>query len=52
MAMPKSIALWCTILFFLWQGLAQFVPTLIGGFFPFISGSLAFGFTVFSFRGK
>jgi hypothetical protein len=52
MAMPKSIAIWCTILFFLWYGLAQFVPALMGGFFPFIAGILALGIAVFTFLGK
>ncbi|MFH1183712.1 MAG: hypothetical protein V1755_01565 [Chloroflexota bacterium] len=52
MSMPKSIATWCTILFFLWYGLAQFVPGLMGGFFPFIAGLLALGIAVFTFLGK
>jgi hypothetical protein len=52
MSMPKSIAIWCTILFFLWFGLAQFVPSLAGGFFPFIAGLLALGIAVFTFLGK
>jgi hypothetical protein len=52
MAMPKSIAIWCTILFFLLYGLAQFVPMLMGGFFPFILGILALGIAVFTFLGK
>jgi len=50
--MSKSIATWCTIVFFLWYGLAQFVPMLMGGFFPFIAGLLALGIAVFTFLGK
>jgi hypothetical protein len=52
MMMPKTIAGWCTVLFFLWYGLAQFVPMLMGGFFPFIGGLLALGIAVFTVMGK
>ena len=52
MSMPKSISDWCLILFFLWYGLAQFIPGLMGGFFPFIAGLLALGFVVFRFLGR
>lgn len=50
--MSRSIATWLTIVFFLWYGLAQFVPALGGGFFPFIAGLLALGIAVFTFLGK
>jgi len=52
MSMPKAISDWCLILFFLLFGLAQFVPGLAGGFFPFIWGLLALGFVVFRFLGR
>ena len=51
MKMPKLISVWCLVLFFLWYGLAQFVPALAGGFFPFIAGLLALGVAVFTFLG-
>jgi hypothetical protein len=52
MSMPKTISGWCLILFFLWYGLAAFVPALAGGFFPWIAGLLALGYVVFSVMGK
>jgi len=52
MAMPRSIATWCLILFFLLVGLAAFIPLFAGGFFPFIQGLLALGVAVFTFIGK
>ena len=51
MKMPKSIATWCLIVFFLWFGLMEFVPALAGGFFPFVAGLLALGVAVFTFLG-
>ena len=51
MKMPKAISTWCLVLFFLLFGLAQFVPALAGGFFPFIWGILALGVAVFTFLG-
>jgi hypothetical protein len=51
MKMPKTIAGWCMVLFFLWYGLAAFVPALAGGFFPTLAGLLALGVAVFTFLG-
>jgi hypothetical protein len=51
MNMPKTIAGWCMILFFLFFGLAAFVPALAGGFFPFLIGLLALATAVFTFLG-
>jgi hypothetical protein len=52
MSMPKSIAAWCTILFFLWYGLAAFVPALAASPFTLIAAILALGIAVFTFLGK
>jgi hypothetical protein len=52
MSMPKTISGWCLTLFFLWYGLAAFVPAFAGGFFPMIAGILALGYVVFSVMGK
>jgi len=52
MAMPKTIAGWCTVLFFLWYGLAAFVPALAGGFFLMLGGILALGIAVFTFLNR
>lgn len=52
MSMPKTISGWCLILFFLWYGLAAFVPAFAGGFFPMLAGILALGYVVFSVMGK
>ena len=49
MSMPKTIAGWCTVLFFLLYGIAAFVA------FPLsaqILGILALGAAVFTFLGK
>ena len=51
MKMPKTISGWCMVLFFLWYGLAAFVPALAGGFFPTLAGLLALGVAVFTFLG-
>jgi hypothetical protein len=51
MKMPTTIAGWCMVLFFLWYGLAAFVPALAGGFFPMLAGLLALGAAVFTFPG-
>jgi len=51
MKMENKVSTWCMVLFFLWFGLAQFVPMLMGGFFPFIGGLLALGVAVFTFLG-
>lgn len=52
MAMPKTIAGWCMILFFLIFGLAAFIPAFAGGFFPMLLGLLALGVAVFTFLGR
>lgn len=49
MSMPKTIAGWCTVLFFLLYGIAAFVA------FPMsaqILGILALGAAIFTFLGK
>jgi hypothetical protein len=50
--MPKSIASWCTILFFLWYGLSVFVTSLAAAPFTMIAAILALGIAVFTFLGK
>jgi len=52
MNMPKSIATWCTILFFLLFGLGLLVPALMASPFNIIDGILAVGAAVFTFLGK
>lgn len=52
MMMPKTISGWCMWLFFLWFGLAAFVPMLAGGVFAMIGGALALGYAVFALLGK
>jgi purine-cytosine permease-like protein len=52
MNMPKSIAAWCTVLFFLWFGLAQFIPALTAGPLAYVLGILALGAGVFTLLGK
>ncbi len=47
MRMPNTIAAWCTILFFLFFGLATFIP----GIPMAIAGILALGAAVFTFIG-
>ena len=49
--MPATISAWCLILFFLWYGLAAFVPALNTDMFKKISAVLALGFVLFSFLG-
>lgn len=49
--MPASISAWCLILFFLWYGLAAFVPALNTDMFRKIGAILALGFVLFSFIG-
>jgi hypothetical protein len=49
MSMPKTIAAWCTVLFFLLYGIAAFFA------FPMsatIVGILALGAAIFTFIGK
>jgi hypothetical protein len=43
MMMPKSLAAWCTALFFLWFGLGAFVPTLMASPMTYVGGLLALG---------
>jgi len=51
MVMPKTIAAWCTVLFFLLFGL-QVIMQAQGGFWPFLVGIPALGAAVFTFIGK
>jgi len=48
MNLPDSIASWCLWLFFLWYGLAAFVPALNTDIFKKIGGALALGFVLFN----
>ncbi len=50
MKMPKTIAAWCTILFFLLFGLEYFVKSL--SFLPVVIAILALGAAVFTFLDK
>jgi hypothetical protein len=52
MTMPRSIATWCTILFFLWYGLAAFIPALAASPFPMVAAILALGIAIFTLLGK
>jgi hypothetical protein len=52
MVMPKSLAVWCTALFFLWYGLGAFVPTLMAAPMTYVGGLLALGAAVFTFLGR
>ena len=49
MNMPKTIAGWCTLLFFLFFGISSFFPM---SFFPMLIGILALGAAVFTLLGK
>jgi hypothetical protein len=49
--MPATISAWCLILFFLWYGLAAFVPALSTDMFRKIGAVLALGFVLFSLIG-
>ena len=49
--MPATISAWCLILFFLWYGLAAFVPALATDMFKKIGAVLALAFVLFSFLG-
>ena len=51
MKMANKVSTWCMVLFFLWYGLAAFVPFFAGGFFPMLAGLLALGVAVFTFLG-
>ena len=48
MNLPDSISSWCLWLFFLWYGLAAFVPALNTDLFKKIGGALALGFVLFN----
>lgn len=50
MNMPKTIADWCTVLFFLFFGLAAFIPAAAS--MPWLTGILALGVVVFTLIGK
>ncbi len=52
MNMPKSIAAWCTVLFFLWYGIGVFVGALMAAPLVYVLGILALGAAVFTFLGK
>ncbi len=52
MVMPKTIAAWCTALFFLWYGLGVFLPFLMGSPIVYLGGLLALGAAVFTFLGR
>ena len=49
MSMPKTIAGWCTVLFFLFFGINAFFAM---SFFPMLIGIFALGAAVFTFLGK
>jgi hypothetical protein len=49
MSMPKTIAGWCTVLFFLFFGINAFFSM---SFFPMLIGILALGAAVFTFIGR
>jgi hypothetical protein len=50
MMMPKTIAAWCTVLFFLLFGLGFFITSM--SFLPMLTAILALGAAVFTFIGK
>lgn len=54
MVMPKSLAGWCTALFFLWYGLGALLPSLglMSGTLGIVGGILALGAAVFTFLGR
>jgi hypothetical protein len=52
MMMPKSLAAWCTALFFLWYGLGVFVGALMDPPIIYVGGLLAVGVAIFTFLGK
>ena len=51
MNLPSSIANWCVWLFFLWYGLAAFIPALNSDMFKKLGGALALGVFVFNVLG-
>ncbi len=50
MAMPKTIAAWCTILFFLFFGLGFWLTSI--SFWAMLTAILALAAAVFTFLGK
>ncbi len=52
MVMPKTIAAWCTALFFLWFGLSVFISALMASPFNYVGAILALGAAVFTFLGR
>ncbi len=50
MKTPKTIAAWCTVLFFLLFGLEYFVKSL--SFLPLVVALLALGAAIFTFIDK
>ena len=51
MNLPDSLAAWCLWLFFLWYGLAAFVPALGTDTFRKIGAIFALGFVLFNILG-
>jgi uncharacterized membrane protein len=51
MNLPSSLANWCIWLFFLWYGLAAFIPALNSDLFKKLGAVLALGVFVFSLLG-
>ena len=47
--LPKTISGWCMWLFFLWFGLAAFIPALAG--LGMVGAILALGYAVFALLG-
>jgi hypothetical protein len=51
MALPDTLTAWCLWLFFLWYGLAAFIPALNTDTFRKVGAVLALGFVLFSLLG-
>jgi hypothetical protein len=51
MNLPDSLSAWCIWLFFLWYGLAAFVPALGTDTFRKIGAIFALGFFIFNLLG-
>lgn len=52
MNMPKALSTWFMVLFFLFVGLAAFVPAVGGGIFATLTAIFALGAAVTLFMGK
>ena len=50
MNMPKSIATWCMIIYFLLAGLATIIPAAAS--MPWLMGIFALGAAIFLFLGR